>query len=300
MNNSKKELIESIRKNVSNGNISESVSNFYFGWNKTVAVIEVAGKNEVHMLNEKEEEMNNEELVDLLAKEYEVSKANIDFYYEGYINYSVEGRIYNLNYFDGVIGLDSIIDTLVSYINSDEFEKRIEWIIKRDSLDLDYVNSENWRDKNKTYKDEDYVSINRVKDSDNLWGLDKLYDYLEENHAKDAYKIYQLRENMKVMYIAKSKLREILKSDLPEKIKEDIEKVVSKKSNCTTCNTTYVNTLPYVYGGEQCVGREYYCPICLDLHDVKISPDYKQLNFLTGEEKMDLIDYGYSRLKEFI
>lgn len=300
MNNSKKELIESIRKNASNGNVSESISNFYFGWNKTVAVIEVAGKNEVYMLDEEEEEVDSDKIIEFLAKEYNTAKENIDFYYEAFLTYKIKDSIYNVNYFDGIVGLESIVDAVVSYIESDEFEKKVEWINKRDLLNSDYVNPENWRDKNKMYKDEDYVSINRVKDSDNLWGLDELYDYLEENHAKDAYKIYQLRENMKVMYIAKSKLRDILKSDLPEKIKEDIDKVVSKKSNCTTCNTTYVNTLPYVYGGEQCVGREYYCPICLDLYDVKISPDYKHLNSLTGEEKMDLIDYGYSRLKEFI
>ena len=300
MNNSKRELVESIRKNASNDNVSESISDFYFGWNKTVAVIKLDSKDEVYMLSEEEEELNRDEIVDLLSKEYKVSKESIDFYYEGYVNYSVKGAIYNLNYFDGIVGLDSMINQIVSYIDSDEFEKKVEWVTKRDSLYSDYANSENWRNKNKSYKDEDYVSINRVENSDNSWGFDELYDYLEKNHAKDAYKIYQLRDNMKVMYIAKSKLREILQLDLPKKIKEDITKVVSRKSNCTTCNTTYVNTVPYVYGGEQCVGREYYCPLCLDLHDVKISPDYRHLNSLLGEEKMDLIDYGYGRLNEFI
>ena len=120
------------------------------------------------------------------------------------------------------------------------------------------------------------------------------------NFKEDIYKIYQSREKTRVMYISKSKLNELKESNVPSKIKEDMGNVVNREENCSLCdNTTYVNTHPYVYDGEQCVGRLYACPVCLDLHDLRISPgsDYKKQ--LNGEEKMDMYDFVYKKVMKY-
>lgn len=198
--------------------------------------------------------------------------------------------------------IEVVIGDINRYLKSEVFYFKVDEICKKHNLIIDYSQKELWKDNSKEYKDEEYVSITRIKD-DTEWGFNDLYDYLKENKSEEIYKIFNMRKNADVMYISKDNLSKILNDrDTAEEIKKDIENVLDREVNCCICNnTTYINTHAYVYddfGG--CVGRFYACPICLDLYDLRISPDSDYTKNLNGSEKMDLLNYMNERKKEFI
>lgn len=210
--------------------------------------------------------------------------------------------IYSNAFGDDYISIESVVKNINEFLNSERFYSKVDEVSKKYNLLTDYSEKQLWKDSSKEYKDEEYVSITRINE-DTKWGFDDLYDYLKENKSSYVYKIFNMRDNADVMYISKNNLYKMLDcKDINANMREDIKTILDREVNCCICkNTTYVNTVPYVYddlGG--CVGKFYACPICLDLYDLEISPNSNYTKNLNGEEKMDLLSYMNDRKIEFI
>lgn len=307
MNLIKKEILKLIEENKDKETFCGKTEDISVSWYRVRCLINKDGDRDEFRYDhdcvdsEIDKEMPYEDVVDLMSKKHNLPKDEIEFMYEGFIKYkntTIEYFGYDdfFGYYD-IIGYKSIIEEIKEYIEkSRKIETELSKAIFETQLKTESVIEEKWRKKDKEYKDERYVAIVRTEGNED-WYFNELFDYLEENNQEDIYKIYQLRRKTKCMYITKSKLNELKESNIPYKIKEDIENVVSREENCELCgNTTYVNTHPYVYDGEQCVGRLYACPICLDLHDLRMSPDFNYIEQLNGEEKMDMYDLIYNKV----
>lgn len=293
INTIKTEILNLLEENYNNETCRIESEDIKVGWHRTVALI-----NESDTDISCDEEIPYEEVLEIMSKKHNVSKDKVEFFYEGYV-FDKKGNN-SLEFFEGIVGYKHMIDSIKNFISSKRFDSEMEKSNFKQNLYQDYAVKELWRDKNKEYKDERYVAIVRTKGNEK-WYFNELFDYLKENNQDDIYKIYQAREKTEVLYIAKSKLNDISKSEIPSKIKSDIETVINKEENCGFCeNTTYVNTHPYVYddfGG--CVGRLYACPVCLDLYDLKVSPESNYKKSLNGEEKMDMYDFVYNKSIKF-
>lgn len=291
----KEDLIKKIKENSQKENVNVSIGDFYFGWWKTVAFARTEDGTETKFIDEKDCDIPEIEIRKGLANSHEISIDDTGVYYEYYVDILLNDKRYTLMYFDGAIGIDGVISDLLERVESKEIESRLREIKRENFIHPDYNNKELWLNKNKDYKDNQYVAIVRTEGNDK-WAFNDLFEYIENNYKDECYKIYQLRKKTKVIYISKEKLGTISHMSIPNNLKDDINFIVSKKCNCGLCeNTTYVNTLPYVY--DSCVGstgRLYACPVCLDLYDTNIFPEYSLLNSLNGDEKMDLLDYAHS------
>lgn len=293
IDNIRTEILNLIMENSSNETCRIETEDIAVQWHRTVALIDC----NVPDISCKEENSYEDEIKRMCEK-HNVSKDKVEFFYEGYV-FDKKGNN-SLEFFEGIVGYKHMINSIKNFISSESFDAEMEKSNFKQNLYKDYVIDEVWRDSNKNYKDEKYVAIVKTEGNED-WCFNELFDYLEENNQEDIYKIYQAREETKVIYIAKSKLNDIINSEIPSKIKSDIETVINKDENCELCgNTTYVNTHPFVYddfGG--CVGRLYACPICLDLHDLNSYPESNYRRSLNGEEKMDMYDFVYNKSMEF-
>lgn len=293
INTIKTEILNLIEENYNNETCRIESEDIKVGWHRTVALI-----NESDTDISCNEEIPYEEVLEIMSKKHNVSKDKVEFFYEGYV-FDKKGNN-SLEFFEGIIGYESMVDSIKNFISSKRFDTEMEKSNFKQNLYKDYAIDEVWKDNDKNYKDEKYVAIVKTEGNQD-WYFNELFDYLEKNNQEDIYKIYQAREETKVIYIGKSRLNDIINSEIPAKIKSDIETVVNKDENCELCgNTTYVNTHPYVYddfGG--CVGRLYACPICLDLHDLNSYPESNYRSSLNGEEKMDMYDFVYNKSMEF-
>lgn len=290
--NMKDAILKLIMDNADKETFEGETAEIEVSWNRTVCILTREDGEMFTDLSVKKE-IPFEDILDIMSKKHDVPKDKIEFYYEGCIYYKTGEMC--LEYLDGIIGYQDMIGAIKHFIESESFDRQIEKSNFKTNLFKEYAVDEKWRNKDKEYLDEKYVAIVRTKGNDD-WYFNELFEYLEQNNQKDLYKIYQAREETKVMYIGKSKLNKIKNTDIPNKIKEDIEKVINKEENCSLCgNVTYVNTHPYVYDGDISIGRLYACPICLDLHDLRMSPDYDYRKELNGEEKMDMYDFVYEK-----
>lgn len=292
----KNEIIKLIMDNLDKETFIGETEDIRVLWHRTVCILNREdGEMDTDLYVD--EKIPYEDALEIMSKKHNVSKDKIEFFYEGSIFYKKGDMC--LEYLDGIVGHENMIKEIKYFIESKSFDKQIEKSNFKTNLFKEYAVDEKWRDKNKEYSDERYIAIVRTKGNDD-WYFNGLFEYLEQNNQKDIYKVYQAREKTKVIYISKSKLDKIKDTDIPNKIKEDIENVVSREENCSLCgNTTYVNTYPYVYDGEECIGRLYACPICLDLHDLKMSPYYDYRKELNGEEKMDMYDFVYEKVLKY-
>lgn len=291
--NIRTEILNLIMENSNNETCKIETDDIAVQWYRTVALID---HNEPDISCN--EENSYEDEVKRICEKHNVSKDKVEFYYEGSVFDKNGGN--TLEYFEGILGYESMVSSIMNFISSNSFISAIEESTFKKNLYKEYAIDELWRDNDKEYKDERFVAIVRTKGNEK-WHYNNLFDYLEENHKNDTYILYQAREKTKVMYITKNKLKEIANSNIPTNLKSNIETVLGKKENCELCaNTTYINTHPYIYdeiGG--CVGRLYACPMCLDLHDLKMSPDFNYRKNLNGEEKMNMYKYVYKKAMNF-
>lgn len=292
----KKEVLRLIEKNIDQETFNGETEDIRVFWHRTVCIINEGTEDQIVDISV-DEDMSYDDAVKSMSEKHNYPKDKIEFYYEGSIVDKKRGMC--LEYFDGIIGYKNMMEGIKYFIESESFDNEMEKSNFKQGLYKEYAVDEIWRDKNKEYKDERYVAIVRTKVNED-WYFDELFDYLEENNQKDVYKIYQAREETKVMYISKSKLRDIKETKVSAKIKDYIQNILDRKENCELCgNTTYVNTQPYVYDGNQCIGRLYACPLCLDLHDLEMSPNYNYRKQLNGEEKMDMYDFVYDKVIKY-
>lgn len=291
--NIRTEILNLITKNSNNETCTLVTEDLYVEWYRTVALID----NNLPDISCNKENSYEDELKRMCEK-HDVSKDRVNFYYEGSV-FDKNGKNV-LEFFEGIIGYENMIHSIISFISSNAFISAIESSTFKKNLYTEYAVDELWRDNNKEYKDEKFVAIVKTEGNEK-WYYNELFDYIEENNQNDIYNLYTTREKTKVMYITKSKLKEIATYEIPDKIKSDIENVLNKEENCELCgNTTYINTFPYVYDDFRgCVGKLYACPICLDLHDLKIYPDGDYKRTLNGEEKMDMYKYVYKKAMDF-
>lgn len=293
----KQELLKKIRENIKNENVAV-YGDVFFGWCKTVAVADTNRRAETYYIKENDLNRPEIELREFLSNKFETPIEKTYVYYEGYVGHVVDGKEHILKFYEGNIGLESITSDILNFVESDKFEKSIEKQAQINQLYSNYKNKEVWKDNNKEYKDNYYISIVKVDECE-PWHFDSLFDYIKENYKDACRAIYQFSEVSRAMYISKDELLKIRNLDIPNNFKEDIDNIINKGPSCQLCgNTTYVNTFPYTYdstGG--CVGRLYSCPICLGVHDMNVHPGRSILKDLNGDEKLELMMYARDNMK---